>query len=100
MLVAGRRRVVYGHTGATDRAAGTRDLKCGVDSLLESHAFEDGVRAEAAGQLADALDGLVAALGDDIAGAELPPERSPLRVVAEEDDLPALPRPSARVTSS
>jgi hypothetical protein len=40
------------------------------------------------------------ALGDDIAGAELLPERSPIGVVAEEDDLPALPRPSARVTSS
>ncbi len=68
--------------------------------MEESAECEDGVRAEAAGQFADALGGLVAALVDDIAGAELLPERSPIWVVAEEDDLPALPRPSARVTSS
>ena len=39
--------------------------------LLEADALEHGVGAVAAGQLAHALDGLVAALADDVGGAEL-----------------------------
>ena len=39
--------------------------------LLEADALEDGVGAEAAGQLAHPLDGLVAALADDVGRAEL-----------------------------
>ena len=53
----------------------------------EAHALEDGVRAEAAGQLADALDGGVAALADDVGRAERPRQRDPIRVAPEQDDL-------------
>ena len=56
------------------------------DRLLVADALEDGVGAEAAGQLAHALDRLVAALADDVGRAELPRERDPVRVAAEEDD--------------
>ena len=50
-------------------------------------AFEHGVGAEAAGELAHALDRLVAALADDVGRAELPRERDPVGVAAEQDDL-------------
>ena len=55
--------------------------------LLEADALEDGVDAEAAGELAHALDGLVAALADDVRRAELARERDPVGVTAEDDDL-------------
>src|SRR5213078_3538886 len=84
---AGRRGVVLGDSDAPNCAAGTCDLQRGVESLLESDALEDGVRAEAVGELANALDRLVAALTNDVSSAELLPERDPSRIVAEEDDL-------------
>jgi hypothetical protein len=60
------------------------------------------VRAESPSELANALDRLVAAFGDDIGGAELAPERDTLRVVAEQDDLlgrSRRPRPPTRSSS-
>jgi hypothetical protein len=41
----------------------------------------------ATGELADALDGLLAALGDHIGGAELAGQRDAVRVAAHDDDL-------------
>ena len=55
--------------------------------LVVSDALEHRVRAETAGQLADALDGLVAALADDVRGAELARQRDAVGVAAEQDDL-------------
>ena len=75
------------HADAPDRAAGAGDLDRGVDRLLGADAFEHRVHAEAAGQLADALDGLLAALADDVGGAELARERDPVGVAAHDDDL-------------
>ena len=77
---------MLGHTDATDRTTGARDLERSDDSLLKAHALENRVGAEPAGQLSDALDRLVAALMDDVRGAKLLPERNPLGVVAEQDD--------------
>ena len=50
-------------------------------------ALEHGVSAEAAGELAHTFDGLVAALADDVGGAERAPERDPVGMPAEQDDL-------------
>ena len=46
-------------------------LDGGLRRLLGADALEHGVHAVPAGQLADALDGLLAALADDVGGAEL-----------------------------
>ena len=43
--------------------------------------------ADAAGELAHALDRLVAALAHDVGGAELARQRDPVGVAAEDDDL-------------
>ena len=43
--------------------------------------------AEAFGELAHALDRLIAALADDVGGAELARQRGPVDVTPEEDDL-------------
>ncbi len=43
--------------------------------------------AVASGQLPHALDGFLAALADDVGGAELARERDPVGVPAEDDDL-------------
>ena len=72
---------------APDRAAGPRDGHRRLHRLLGADAFQDGVDAEAAGQLADALDRLLAALADDVGGAELARERDAVRVAAHDDDL-------------
>ena len=58
-----------------------------VHRLLVADALEDGVGAEAAGQLAHALDRLLAALADDVGRAELSRQRDPVGMAAEEDDL-------------
>ena len=49
-------------------------------------ALEDGVGAVAAGQLPHALDALLAALGDDVGGAELAAQVGAVRVPAHQDD--------------
>src|SRR5207244_10520008 len=48
---------------------------------------EDGVGAEAVGELADVLDRFVPSLADDVRGAELLSQRDAVWVTAKEDDL-------------
>ena len=50
-------------------------------------AFEDRVRAEAAGQLHHALHGLIAALAHHVGGAERLGQRNPVRMATQDDDL-------------
>ena len=50
-------------------------------------ALEDGVGAEAVGQLEHALDRLVAPLAHDVGRAELLCDGDPIGMTAEEDDL-------------
>ena len=62
-------------------------LRAVTRRLAVADAFEDGVGAEAAGELAHALDRLVAALADDVGRAELARERDAVGVAAQHDDL-------------
>lgn len=55
--------------------------------LFEADAFEDGVGAEPAGELAHALDRLVAAFAYDVGCAELTRQGDPVGVAAEDDNL-------------
>jgi hypothetical protein len=57
-----------------------------IDAPWPTH-LQHGVDAFPAGQFADALDGRLTALGDDIGGAELAGECDPVRVAAHDDDL-------------
>ena len=59
-------RLLLGRTDATDGAAGAGDRHRGGRRFREADALEHRVSAEAAGELADTLDGLVTALADDI----------------------------------
>jgi hypothetical protein len=52
-----------------------------------ANALEDGVSAESAGQLPDALDCGVPSLADDISRPELASQGNAVRVTAEHDDL-------------
>src|SRR5207253_3973890 len=72
-LRGGHRRVLR-HSHSADRAARPRDLDRRQLRLLEADALEGGVDAEAVGELAHALDRLVASLADDLCRAELPGE--------------------------
>src|SRR5205085_803737 len=51
-----------------------------------THTLEHGVSAEAVGELAYALDGLVASLADDVRRAELLRNRDAVGMTAQEDD--------------
>jgi hypothetical protein len=62
------------------------------DGGLESDALQDGVGAVAAGELRGFLDGLVATLGDDVGGAELPARVGPVLAPSHEHDLPGAGR--------
>ena len=84
---ARRSRFVFWDSNPADGAAGTGDLESGHHRLLEADALQHRVDAEAVCELAHALDRGVTAFGDDVRGAELPAERGPLRVAAEQDDL-------------
>ena len=64
-------RVVLGNADAADRAARLGRSQGGERRLLVADALEHRVGAEAVGQLANALDRLVAALADDVGRAEL-----------------------------
>jgi hypothetical protein len=55
--------------------------------LAVADALEDRVRAESAGELADALDRRIPSLADDIGRAESACERDPVGVTTEHDDL-------------
>ena len=84
-LVAGDRDVV-GDADEADVAPGAG----GVDGLhhgfLGADGLDDRVRAEPAGELLDPGHAVVAALLDDVGGAELAGERLPVGVAAEGDD--------------
>src|SRR5207253_4912353 len=77
--------LVLRDTDATDGAAGADDPERRLDGLVVAYALQHRVRAEAAGQLADTLDGLVAAFADDVGRAEVAAERYPVGVAAEQD---------------
>src|SRR5947209_12669632 len=66
-----RQRLVLGDADAADCASRTGDAESRPHRLLESDAFEDSVNAEAAGELAHALNRLVASLTHDVRYAEL-----------------------------
>ena len=80
-------RLVLGKADAADRTARARDADGREYRLLEADGLEHGVDAEAVGELAHALDRLVAALADDVGRAELSRQRYPGRVAAKDDDL-------------
>ena len=63
--------LVLRNADAADGAARRDDAERGRHRLVVADALEHGVRAEPAGQLADPLDRLLAALADDVGGAEL-----------------------------
>ena len=73
---------MLGKADAADCASGTGDAESGDRRLFVADALEDGVGAEAVGELADALDRLVAALADDVRRAELLRQRDPVGMPA------------------
>src|SRR5439155_26322577 len=79
-------RVRLRQPDAPDCATGTSDVEGRQRRLLQTDALEDRVGAEAVGQLAYALDRLVAALADDVRGAELVPVLDPDGLAVEEVD--------------
>ena len=84
---ADRRLLVLRHADAADDAAGADDAERLLVGRPVADALEHGVGAVAAGQLADLLDALLAALGDDVGGAELEAQVGAGLVPAHEDDL-------------
>ena len=79
-------RLLLRDADAPDGAPGADDCSAvTIDCLAD--ALEHRVGAEAAGQLAHALDRLVAALADDVGRAELARERDAVGMAAEDDDL-------------
>ena len=84
---ADRRLLVLRDADAADDAAGADD----ADGLLVgghvADGLEDDVGAVAAGELADLGDAFLAALGDDVGGAELAAEVGAGLVAAHQDDL-------------
>lgn len=91
VVVEGRLRsghgLALGNANAAHRAMRTRDTDRGEHRLFEADAFEHGVNAIAAGELAHALNRLVAAFTNYIGCAELSSERDPVGMPAENDDL-------------
>src|SRR5438876_3803896 len=82
-----RQRLVLGDADAADCASRTGDAESRPHRLLESDAFEDSVDAEAAGELAHALNRLVASLADDVRCAEPPRQCDSVGMAAQDDDL-------------
>src|SRR5439155_2170391 len=83
----GRDRLVMGDTHAADGATGQSDADRGKHGLVGAYALEDGVDPCAAGQVAHALDCLLAALAHDVRCAEISRQRDAIRMAAQEDDL-------------
>src|SRR6476646_7543406 len=83
-----RRRdlLVLRQPDAADRATGTGDAESGDGRLSVADALEHRVGAEPVGELADALDGLVAPLAHDVGRAELPGQSDAVGMAAEQDD--------------
>ena len=78
---------MLGKAHTPDCATGTDDVECGDRRLFVTDALEHGVGAEAVGELADALDRLLAALADDIGRTEVLRQRDAVVVTAKDDDL-------------
>ena len=57
-----------------------------LEGLAGADALQGGVDADTLGELHDGLDGLVAALLDDVGGAELFCQRLTVRVTGQGDD--------------
>jgi hypothetical protein len=72
---------------ATDSPARPGDPDGGLHGRAVADALQHRVRAEAAGELAHALGGFLAAFRDAIGGAELLGERHAILVAAHDDDL-------------
>src|SRR6185369_16734221 len=83
---ADRALFVLRDADAADRTARAHDPDSHLEGGLRADAFEDGVRALAAGQFADLRDALLAAFGDDVGRAELAAEVRPCLVASHEDD--------------
>src|SRR6266566_7816101 len=79
-------RLVMGDPNAADGATGTGNPKGGTHRFLSADALEDGVDAEAAGQLARAVDRALAALAHDVRCAELSRQGDPVGMVAQDHD--------------
>ncbi len=79
--------LVLREADAADSAARADDAERGLDRLVVTDALENGVDAEAARELTDALDRLLATLADDVCRAEVARECDPVGVTTEEDDL-------------
>src|SRR2546428_12225422 len=92
-------RLVLGNTNAAHYATRTGDAERRAHRLLESDALEDGVDAEAVGELAHALNRLVASLADDVCCAELSRECDPVGMAAQEDDLLGAAAPGGNHTA-
>ena len=84
---ADRRLLVLRHADPADDAAGADDAERLLVGGHVADALEHGVGAVAAGELADLRDALLAALGDDVGGAELPAQVGAVLVPAHQDDL-------------
>ena len=78
--------LILGHANAADCAACTGNLYCYLHRLPVTDALEHGMRTVAAGELAHALDRLVATLAHHISGAKVARERDPVGMPADDDD--------------
>jgi hypothetical protein len=79
--------VCWWDTDAADGAAGAGDADGGLHRRAVADALQHRVDALAAGEFVDALDRVLAALGDDVGGAVLAGERDAVGVAAHDDDL-------------
>jgi hypothetical protein len=75
-----------GNTNAADCATWTRDAESREHRLFEADALEDGVDAKAVGELAHALDGLLASRSRRPL-RRTPRQRDSLGMTSQEDDL-------------
>ena len=75
-----------GHADVADHRSGPRDRECGGHRLAGADALKRGVDADAVGELHDGVRGLVAAVLDDIGGAEVARKPLPVGVAAQRDD--------------
>src|SRR4051812_27068529 len=84
-LLAGQRDAVS-DADVADMPAGTGGTDRLHHRLLRTDGLDDGVRAEAAGELREPSHSFVTALDDDVGGAVLASELLPVLVPAEDDD--------------
>ena len=72
---------------AADRSAGANHAHRRVHGLFGADAFQHRLNAEAAREIADPRNALLAAFADHVGRAELPCEIEPVLVPAHDDDL-------------